>query len=323
MKKVAAVTSFVLSLADLQGARATELKSSVPYPKGSAIQENKSGSGIRVVGDGWGDAKRDDIEVVLNAVATEMLRHFPGQGLDPIVVSSSPYGPVVLYQKGPQGEYQVHLAATGNRWAEYVYEFSHELFHILAHYEYHAPPRRARHQWFEEMMCETVSLYMLKHFSLTWERSPPINEWREYAPNLHNFTQRALTEPHRQLPKTITFQKWFEQNGADLATKPYLRKKNELVATFFLPLLEQNPDWRAVTYLNLNVPQGESSFHDHLAHWYRRTPGQHKLFVAQAMQLFHFKVPADGDRLITLEQPPAEHTDAAKARVGSAGPAGQ
>jgi hypothetical protein len=323
MRKVAVLTSVVLSLANLQAVRATEHKSSATYPKGSAVQENKSGFSIRVVSGEWGNAQPDDIEVLLNAVAAEMIKHFPGQRLDPIVVSSSQYGPVVLYQKGPQGEYQVHLAAKGNHWAEYVYEFSHELFHILARYEYHAISQRARHQWFEEMLCETVSLYMLKHFSLTWEQSPPRSEWKDYAPDLYKFTQRALTEPHRRLPRNTSFQTWFQENGLALATKPYLREKNELVATFFLPLLEQNPDWRAVAYLNLNVPQGESSFYDHLAHWYRQTPTPHKQFVAQSMRLFHFKEPAEDDRLFTLEQPTTSPDDATEVSIGSAGPAGQ
>ncbi|HYD94685.1 MAG TPA: hypothetical protein VEC01_05115 [Noviherbaspirillum sp.] len=323
MKKIALVTSIALSLATIQGARATEQKNGTTHAKGSAVRENRSGSDIRVVGGGWGNVGLEEIQVLLNAVAAEMLVHFPGHRLDPIVVSSSQYGPVVLYQRGPQNEYQVLLAAKGNQWAEYVYEFAHELFHILAHYEYHAPPRRARHQWFEEMLCETVSLYMLKRFSLTWEQSPPRSEWKDYAPNLNRFTRRALEQPHRKLPKNISFQKWFQENGPVLATKPYLREKNELVAMFFLPLLEQNPDWRAVTYLNLNAAQGDSSFYDHLAHWHRMTPTPHKQFVTQAMRLFHFTEPAEGDRLLTLEQPTVRPDSEAELRVGPAGPAGQ
>lgn len=325
MKRVAVLTSVVLSLADLQGARAaTEHKANASHPKIGAVQKNRHGAEIRVVGDGWGDVKPEDIEIVLNAVAREILQHFPGQRLDPIVVSASHLGPVVLYKKGPQGEYQIRLAAKGTQWAEYVYEFSHELFHVLARYEYHAPPHRARHQWFEEMLCEAVSLYTLKRFSLEWEQAPPVSEWREYAPKLLAFTERALSEPHRQLPENVSFQSWFEANGPALANRPYLREKNELVATFFLPLLEQNPDWRAAAYLNSNMPQGATSFHDHLARWYRATPAPHKSFVAQAMRLFHFKEPVEGDRLLTLEQQPAsEPADAAEVRIGSAGPAGQ
>jgi hypothetical protein len=205
MKKVAALTTIVLSLTGMHGARAAEHKENTQHKRTSAGSENKR-TGVRVASGDWGNAAPDEIEILLNAVAGEMLKHFPGHQLDPIVVSPSRSGPVVLYQKGAQHEYQILLAAKGDRWAEYVYEFSHELFHVLANYEYHAPPRQARHQWFEEMLCETVSLYMLKRFSLTWEQSPPKDEWRYYATDLRRFTQRALTEPHRQLPGNVSFQ---------------------------------------------------------------------------------------------------------------------
>jgi hypothetical protein len=320
MKKVAALTTIVLSLTGMHGARATDQRDSAHQKRTSTGSENKRVGGVRVASGEWGNATPDEIEVLLNAVAVEMLKHFPGHQLDPIVVTPSRSGPVVLYQKGAQHEYQILLAAKGDHWAEYVYEFSHELFHVLANYEYHAPPRKARHQWFEEMLCETVSLYMLKRFSLTWEQSPPKEEWRYYAGDLHRFTQRALNEPHRQLPGNISFQQWFQRHGPVLATRPYLREQNELVATLFLPLFEHAPDWRAIAYLNLDVPEGESSFYDYLAHWYRKTPERHRRFISDAMELFHFKPPADGAPLQVVNTPATAAEKAADVPIGSAGP---
>jgi hypothetical protein len=323
MKKVAVLTSIVLSLTGMHGARAAGQEDIAHQKKTGARSESKRPFSIRVTNAGWGNAKPEEIEMLLNAVAAELLTHFPGRRLDPIVVSPANNGPIVLYQKGPQNEYQVLLAAKGDHWAEYVYEFSHELFHILAHYEYHAPPHTARHQWFEETLCETVSLYMLKRFSLTWEQSPPKAEWRSYAPDLYKFTERALNDPNRQLPRNVSFEQWFKENGPILATKPYLREKNDLVASLFLPLFEQMPDWRAIAYLNLDVPQGESSFRDHLAHWYRKTPSPHKQFVGHAMSLFHFKEPVDSDRLLTFDKPVSAPMDASEVPAGSAGRAAQ
>jgi len=319
MKRVAAVASIVLSLSGVHGVRAAEQKDSTQHKKTSAGTESKRTAGVRVASGEWGNVTPHEIEILLNAVADEMLKHFPGRQLDPIVVSPSRAGPVVLYQKGAQHEYQILLAAKGDRWAEYVYEFSHELFHVLANYEYHAPPRRARHQWFEEMLCETVSLYMLKRFSLTWEQSPPKAEWRYYATDLQRFTQRALGEPHRQLPGNVSFQQWFRENGPILTTRPYLREKNELVATLFLPLFEHASDWRAIAYLNLDVPEGESSFYDYLAHWYRTTPAPHRRFVGQAMGLFHFREPEQGQHLATFEHRPTGPAEAPEVPEGSAG----
>lgn len=319
MRKVAVLTSIVLSLSGMHGARAAEVKDSALYKRSSAKSQSKRAVHIRVLDGDWGNARPDEIEVLLNAVAEELLAHFPGRELNPIVVSPSRSGPVVLYQKGPGNEYQVLLAARGNQWAEYVYEFSHELFHILANYEHHAPPRQARHQWFEEMLGESVSLYTLKRFSRMWEHSPPRDEWRGYAPDMRRFTHRALSEPHRTLPKNISFQTWFRENGPVLVKKPYLREKNELVATFFLPLLEQDPDWRALAYLNLEAPQGESSFYEHLASWYHATPEQHRHFVRHAMRVFHFDEPVEDLRLLTYEKPHETQENASDLPAAGAG----
>lgn len=300
MKRAAVLTSVVVSLMNVHGAKAVDARPGHQHKKSQAHFERQTTPPIRVADGAWGNATPAQIELLLNAVADEMLVHFPGRKLEPIVVSPSQHGPVVLYQKGPENEYQVLLAAKDQQWAEYVYEFSHELFHILAHYEYHPPPHNARHQWFEEMLCETVSLYMLRHFSLapTSTASLPLPQWSDYIPTLQAFTQRALSEPHRQLPADVSFEQWFRENGPSLISRPYLREKNELVANLFLPFLEQHRDWRAVTYLNVNTPQEESSFYDFFVQWYRTTPPAHRKLVGEAMQIFRFKKPSDHDRVL-------------------------
>jgi hypothetical protein len=291
MKRVAVLTSVVLSLC-MHTPRAAEHKPGPQSRKSSEREDTMSVINLRVADGDWGNARPSDIEAVLNAVAKELLTHFPLRQLDPVVVSPSTGDPVVLYQRGPNNEFQVHLAAKGERWAEYVYEFSHELFHILANYQYHEPSRQARNQWFEEMLCETASLYTLKQFSLKWEQSPPRSEWKSYAPTLQRFTARALNEPHRQLKANTSFVDWFQKNGPNLARNPYLREKNELVAHFFLPLLEQNPDWQAIAYLNRENSGIDASFYQYLASWYLNTPQGHRRLVSDALKVFHFGEPA-------------------------------
>lgn len=288
-RRIAVFSSIMLSLVNIQAPRAADLKSSAQQKNSSFLRESKGNVRIHVSDDGWGNANPKDIEVLLNRVALEVLKHFPGRKLDPIVVSHSRSGPVVLYQKSPNNEYQVYLAAKDEQWAEYVYEFSHELFHILANYQYHAPPHNTRHQWFEEMLCESASLYALKKFSLTWEQSPPRPEWVSYAPAFQRFTRRALTEPHRQLPSDTSFLQWFQKNGPKLTNNPHMREKNELIAGLFLPLLENSPDWQGVAYLNLNRSDEGLSFYQHLMNWYRNTPSVNRELVGNALKIFHFK----------------------------------
>jgi hypothetical protein len=288
MKRAAIFTSVFLALMTMQSAKAADTK--LPAHKKVRSQQE---SLIRVVDGPWGEAAPWQIEMLLNAIADEMLQHFPGQRLHPIVVSHAPGGPAVLFQKGPGNEYQVMLSARDENWAEYVYEFSHELVHILANYERHARPEHQRHQWFEEMLCESVSLYMLKHFSLTWNAAPPLPETRGYAPAIQAFTRRALSDRHRKLPAGVSFQQWFSTAAPRLVSSPYMRKENELIASFFLPLVEQNSDWRAVAYLNAGDLSKESSFREFLVHWHRSTPRHLKGFVEESMQVFRFDKPLD------------------------------
>lgn len=323
MRLVVVLASIVLSLLAAHGARASDLKLGQPAKKVGKETEKDPAFTIRVVAGEWGDAQPEEIKSLLDAVAVDLLSHFPGRRLDPIVVSPSRQGPVVLYQKGPKNEYQIYLAAKNKHWAEYVYEFSHELFHILVNYEYHAPPRSARHQWFEETLCETVSLYTLKRLSVTWEHSPPRAEWASYATSFTGYTEAVLTEQHRRLPGNTSLAQWFRENGPVLLDHPYLREKNELVANLFLPLLEQNPDWRAAGFLNLDVPQGETSFYDYLANWYRQTPMEQREFIRRAMRMFQFEAPDAGQpdlAKVEAQAPVADRAGADRQPAGASGP---
>jgi hypothetical protein len=291
MKRAAILTSVFLALMNMHGAKASDAK--LPQHKKINSQPEKIGdSVIRVIDGAWGNAAPWQIEMLLTAIADEMLQHFPGRRLHPIVVSHSPNGPSVLFQKGPGNEYQVTLSAREQNWAEYVYEFSHELIHILANYEQHAKPGQMRHQWFEEVLCETVSLYMLKHFALTWNAAPPLPETSGYAPALQAFTKRALSDRHRKLPAGVSFEQWFSKTAPRLVSSPYMRKENELIASLFLPLVEQNSDWRAVAYLNVGDPPTGPDFREFLVHWYRATPRHLRGFVEESIQVFRFDNPS-------------------------------
>lgn len=324
MRLVVVYASIVLSILTAPGVRAADLRIDQQLKKtGKSKGTEKSRRlAIRVADGDWGGAKPEEIETLLYAVADKLLTHFPERQLNPIVVSPTRLGPIVLYKKGPENEYQVHLAAKGKRWAEFVYEFSHELFHILANYENHAPPKIASHLWFEETLCEAVSLYTLRQLSASWEQSPPRAEWASYAPTLNGYTGRVLNEPHRQLPANTSLAQWFRENGPLLLENPYLRGKNELIANLFLPILEHNQDWQAVGFLNLDASQQKMGFYDYLASWHSRTPPEHQEFTRLAMRMFHFDAPETGAyKLVRLgsQAPVLDQPGAAQQVLGVAG----
>lgn len=235
---------------------------------------------IRVEGD-WDGATADAIQKTLYAVAGVLLPHASGVPAAPIIVTHTSGAPVTLYERGPNGEYLVHLHASGPRWSLYVYEFAHELTHILSNYDLNAGEGKARHnQWLEESLCETASLFVLDRLATAWAQSPESAAAAARAGQLRRFFNELVAEPHRRLPEGYSFAAWLADNEAGLRDDPYRRKQDDLVARRLLPLFEDRPDgWEAVRYLNLDATDNQATLPQYLGHWYRNVPAIQKPFV--------------------------------------------
>src|SRR5450759_2591810 len=78
--------------------------------------------------------------------------HFP-----PIEVSRGISEPVTHFERGPSGEIRVELNVEGPYWAQFAFQFGHEMCHVLCEYGDYPNPNK----WFEETLCETASLFVL------------------------------------------------------------------------------------------------------------------------------------------------------------------
>jgi hypothetical protein len=304
MRKLATVAVMMLSIFQTPA-----YAHSVKAPQSAKHQTKKQGElesaiEIRVEGSGWGKAEKEEIAALLRAVAAEFLQHHPEREIPSIIVRHSNEMPVVLYDKGPNGEYIVYLCARGRHWYQYVYEFAHELGHILSHYERHAHSEVARrHQWFEEALCEVASLYALKRVGMHWDASAPYAHWGMDPVAFRRYAERFLSEPHRKLTPGVTLAQWFEANKNDLAKSAYSRRQNEVVANLLLPLFEENPEiWEALAYLNPTA--FEERFEDHLQAWHDNAPEPYKDIIMYTMHMFGVagttvaaseKLPASGE----------------------------
>jgi hypothetical protein len=243
-----------------------------------------------VVDAAWGSASRQDIQAVLSSVAAVMLENFPGKRLQPIVVAHSDLHPFTLFRNSPDDEYRVFLSAKDRYWARFVYEFAHELSHILSDYEHHKGAVEASaNQWFEEALCEIGSLYALKSVAAAWERSPPYPNWAGYAKVLESYAERVQSEAHRELPTATSFAAWFKDAESQLENNPYMRQRNEVVANALLPLFEEKPAmWGAIGYLH---QQGSPrNFRDYLRAWHERAPEEYKAAIGAITTLFGFRL---------------------------------
>ena len=243
---------------------------------------------LRVLQNGWGEARIPDIERVLASAAQELLVYFPNIPKIPIVVRHDAEGPLVSYDKGPNGEYDVLLSAQDTYWAQYAFQFSHELLHILSIYD---RARMHANKWFEEALCQAASVFAIDRMAITWETVPPYDDWANYASALRSYAEHHRNENWCQLPSNAAFTSWYHSNESQLRTNPYLRGMNGLVANQLLQLLERSPrHWEAVRYLNLWLVIESQSLEKYLLEWYRHSPEQHKEFIRTVAGLFGFSL---------------------------------
>lgn len=246
---------------------------------------------IHVAPGEWGNVAVGDIRTLLESVTREFLQFAPGlpEGLVLRVVPRSG-APRVLYERGVNGEYVIQLTARDDRWFQYAYQFAHELCHVASnfdHKELTGDGVEQGNQWFEEALCETASLFTLKRLAATWADSPPRRDWAGYGDAFSAYAQHLLNEPHRNLADNQSLRGWYAQHADSLREDPYLREKNEVVATALLPLFERQPElWQAISYLNPKTATTGKSFADYLADWYDACPN--KALPAEIMARFGF-----------------------------------
>ena len=99
----------------------------------------------------WGEAKVVYQQKVLGSV-TEILDFYFEDTIneDVLVEHNADIGPIVLFERGPNNEYQVKLSAKDNAWDKHSYQFSHEYCHIRTNYM----NGNQKSKWFEETICE-------------------------------------------------------------------------------------------------------------------------------------------------------------------------
>lgn len=282
------------------------LIAAVPSPAASTPRDSGVSTAIDItVAPGrWGQVRHSEIHTLLSSVAETFLDYTGHPANSPIHVRVVPRSgsPRVLYERGPGGEYLIHLSARDQRWYQYAYQFSHELCHIQSNFDHKDRDSSGEvatgNQWFEESLCETASLFTLRRLSDRWEQQPPSRNWLGYAPVFADYAEHLLAQEHRTLAGHTSFEQWYRAHERSLEAAPYLREKNEIVAKQLLSLFEREPrQWRAIRHLNGRTTSATKSFPDYLNDWLEACPEPDKAFVRQAKALFGF------DRLRPQEAP--------------------
>ena len=246
---------------------------------------------IVVDNGGWGKASTRDIRAVVLSAANELWQNCPGEHLKPIRVYRRIDYPQTDFIHDWRGRVRIGLNCEDNRWAQMAFQFGHEFCHALAQHSSVAlrgwhPPRHAN-LWFEECLCETSSLFVLRRLAITWQQNAPYEVWRAYAPAMAKYADDRVALPEHQLPADTAFPAWFRQNEPALRESAVLREKNVIIARQILPLFEAEPaGWDAACYLNLGAHQQGKPLAQHLSEWQNNSPPALRPFLARLAALF-------------------------------------
>ena len=160
----------------------------------------RRGSGaltIVVKGNNWGEGKPENIQVLLDNVASHFTRHLREGLFETIEIWNSSKGPMILWRLPGRTKYAILLDTIGTRWAQYSYQFAHEFCHLLSGYD---RLKGSANSWFHESVCEAASFFVLRSMGVTWRDAPPYPNWRSYAQHLTSYAQLQASKVEPGLP---------------------------------------------------------------------------------------------------------------------------
>ena len=246
------------------------------------VLPNLQGQKISVQNGNWGTANAKDITCVLESTSQIFLPYLLFLKEKKISVYPSSM-PKIYYDRSHSGEYRINLSAKDRNWCQYAFQFAHELAHLICR----TKRGDSSNNWFEESLCEAVSLYALNELSNAWSDSPPFPTWHSYAIEFKKY--RADRIRNSDCPENFQISSWWKENKSLLCKNSNLRKQNLWVAIQILPIIEERPEvaWGAMEWLNHSKSHKTKSFRKYLYEWKMACPEkQQKEFVLQVSEVF-------------------------------------
>ena len=241
---------------------------------------------IEVTDEGWGEARPSDIHAVLQSVDAHLAAHFTSSLQETLIIIPSPADsdyPMTHYRLRRDRPIVIQLAATDGRWAQFAYQFAHELCHVLQGFERLIGNPS---QWFHETVCELASLFTLRRMAETWPTNPPYLNWASYSASLESYAEERIQRPEHRLPSDLTVSNWLTKEEQVLRQDPYQRDKNGIVAGLLLPIFESDPSgWSSVR----SFPTSTTALGDYLLQWRREVDATERDFVERIIECLGYE----------------------------------
>ena len=227
------------------------------------IAESKERAPLIVENGNWGATSLRAIHGVVESAYTVLIEAFEKEPEDIIhIIPWNQEHPLVVYDRRP---YQMYLSAWDKYWSQYVYQFSHELCHILTNFD---RSQQHKHKWFEESLCELSSLFVLHRLAEIWAESPPagVFEAADFAPNHREYAEYIGAKYSISSSEDISG--WLSENIHTLETSSEERELNGVVAIALLDCFREDHSlWKECGWLNHWDPKENEAFPDYLDSW--------------------------------------------------------
>ena len=225
-------------------------------------QGNKEAA-VTVINGNWGLTSLSAIRAVLLSAYRVLVRSFEAAPEAAVHVSRwNRDDPFTVYDKRP---FQVFLSARDTYWCQYVYQFSHELCHVLTHFDSY---KKHKHKWFEESLCELASLHVLRSLAEDWKEDPPSEVFEASAFARHHQSYAENVERKTTIPHQSDLPAWLNRNIDLLEKNSTCRELNRIVAVSLLGSFSQNPAlWRDCGWLNRWDVRKDITFSEYLNSW--------------------------------------------------------
>ena len=222
---------------------------------------NVTASSLLLIENGnWGGTSLRTVRAVLESTFDVLLDAFGKLPDAPVCVARWNQDPRVFYDYRP---YEIRINAHDTYWCQYVYQFSHELCHVMTNFDRH---KEHKHKWLEESLCELASLFVLHRLATTWKDHPPaeIAGAVEFAPHFRAYADdvgNVQTDRH-DLPH------WLTKHIDTLEANPFNRELNRTLAVTLLDRFLEDPSlWRDCGWLDHWDPSANETFRDYLDSW--------------------------------------------------------
>lgn len=147
-----------------------------------------------------------------------------------------------------QEDYVIYLEATNSYWCQIIYQFAHEMSHLIMK----CYPEEIRYKWISECFCAAASLYMLELSKQYFKM-----QCQSYVSAVQGYLQSHIKKSC--LPEHIKIGRYIQEHIKELEVDPTEdgkreRVRNDIIAVSLYDMIIKNEEgWKAVElFENIN-----------------------------------------------------------------------